>query len=607
MLAKLAWNGMKTRWKDYVVLLAGLVMSIAIFYMFQTLALNRDFTSDNAMIRSMQLVFHVGSFLLAAMTFFYILYTNTFLLSLRQREYGMFLLLGANKAHLKRLMFMENLMIGGIALVIGLTAGIMLAEGTARAVMGQLQASLEGYHSFYIPSLIVTLLFFLLLFLVTAIWNHIKLSKVQVLDLVHADTTSDRIPARPKNTVIMTAAGMITLAAGWLSLLFMEQLREIGIFTAAIFTTAGTYLLFSSMLPVLLKAMKKKQGWQEKGIRAFTMSQLTFRVHHLKKFLATAAMFIALGAGAISGGLAFKNNASVTAEQAGFYDSIVHNANTEENEILEDITFTDTLTYRYKQQNGYHFYLKEDLKSYPPKNQTSANQVKTVKAELPEDRTSLDEVKEEAGGLAPEWRQILRNTIAYDFTKQPLVVSQALYEDIDAEEETVFAGKSDDFMNYLDEWAVLDRIHEQKMETADEVVVRSKYAMFESYETIATGTVFMGFFLGAAFLAMMASCLMFKVLSGAAADIPRYRMLHNIGVSRTLLKRSVAGELFFIFLIPALLGLTHVLIGMNMFSFILLEPYYRIWVSILVFAVLYFLYYVLTVKMYQGMVLPEIR
>ncbi|MFD2706178.1 FtsX-like permease family protein [Salibacterium lacus] len=606
MLVKLAWNGIKTKRKDYIILLTGLVMSIAIFYMFQTLALNQDFTSENAMIRSMQLVFHVGSFLLAVITFFYLLYTNTFLLSLRQREYGMFLLLGAKKSHLKRLMFLENLLIGVVALVIGTAAGTVLSGVTARAVMGQLDVSLEGYHSFYLPSLVVTLLFFLLLFVVTAVWNHIKLSRVQVLELVHAHTTSDRMPARPKQRILMMGAGIISLTGGWLSLIFMEQLRETGIFLAAILTTLGTYLLFSSLLPVLLKAVKEKGTWKEKGIRAFTLSQLTFRVQNLKKFLATAAMLIALGAGAISGGMAFKNNAPVFAERAGFYDAVVHNAGPEEKEILDDITFTDTLQYRYKQTENESFYLKEDLKNQLPQVRISSDEVKTLEKNLPEDRDSLAEVKA-AGGSGSEWKQFLQSSIAYDFTKQPFIVSRALYENINAEEGVVFAGKSDDFMAYHDQFAALDQIKEQKMEAADgeNYYSQSKYGMYESYQTLATGTVFMGFFLGVAFLAMMASCLMFKVLSGAAGDVPRYRMLQNIGVSRDLLKRSVAGELFIIFLIPALLGLAHVLIGMNMFSFILLEPYYRIWVSLLVFVVLYFLYYWLTVKMYQGMVLPE--
>ena len=76
---------------------------------------------------------------------------------------------------------------------------------------------------------------------------------------------------------------------------------------------------------------------------------------------------------------------------------------------------------------------------------------------------------------------------------------------------------------------------------------------------------FMGFFVGIAFLAMMASCLMFKILSGASKDITRYQMLRKIGVRRELLTKSIYKELFLVFLFPAIVGIAHVLVGMNMF------------------------------------------
>ncbi|HDR7677743.1 TPA: ABC transporter permease, partial [Bacillus wiedmannii] len=97
MLFKLSMSGLKSKLKDYIVLLVGLVMSISIFYMFQTLALNEAFLESNSVIKSIGFVFQAGSFLLAIITFFYILYANSFLLSLRQKEFGMYMMLGAKK------------------------------------------------------------------------------------------------------------------------------------------------------------------------------------------------------------------------------------------------------------------------------------------------------------------------------------------------------------------------------------------------------------------------------------------------------------------------------------------------------------------------------
>ncbi len=98
MIFKLSMSGLKSKLKDYIVLLVGLVMSISIFYMFQTLALNKAFVKASTSFRSIEPVFQTGTVLLAIITFFYVLYANSFLMSLRQKEFGMYMMLGAKKA-----------------------------------------------------------------------------------------------------------------------------------------------------------------------------------------------------------------------------------------------------------------------------------------------------------------------------------------------------------------------------------------------------------------------------------------------------------------------------------------------------------------------------
>lgn len=98
---------------------------------------------------------------------------------------------------------------------------------------------------------------------------------------------------------------------------------------------------------------------------------------------------------------------------------------------------------------------------------------------------------------------------------------------------------------------------------------------------------------------MMASCLMFKVLSSASKDCTRYQMLRKIGVRRVLLTQSIYKELFFVFLVPAIVGIVHVLVGMNMFSPLLIDPYFRIWLPLVIFVVIYLIYYFITVQLYK--------
>ncbi len=182
-----------------------------------------------------------------------------------------------------------------------------------------------------------------------------------------------------------------------------------------------------------------------------------------------------------------------------------------------------------------------------------------------------------------------------------------MYDKIQEKENIVLIGKTDDFESYLDKWKKIDELQLVKYKNVKLEDIFSKYQMYNIVNASASGTIFMGFFLGIAFLAMMASCLMFKILSGASKDIVRYEMLRKIGVRHELLTKSIYKELFFVFLFPAIVGIVHVLLGMKILGFILIDPYFRIWLPILIFVVIYSIYYFVTVQLYKGIVLPKER
>ena len=97
MLGKLAFTGIKSRLRDYLVLFTGLIISSAVFYMFETLATNSSFLSSSTNgMDSASFIFQFGSVLLTIISLVYIFYANSFLLSMRQHDYGIFMMLGAN-------------------------------------------------------------------------------------------------------------------------------------------------------------------------------------------------------------------------------------------------------------------------------------------------------------------------------------------------------------------------------------------------------------------------------------------------------------------------------------------------------------------------------
>jgi putative ABC transport system permease protein len=607
MLFKLSMSGMKSKLKDYIVLLVGLVMSISIFYMFQTLALNKAFIEANSVISSIQFVFHAGSVLLAIITFFYILYANSFLLSLRQKEFGMYMMLGAKKHKITLLMFIETIVIGFVSLVLGISLGVGLAQGIGQLLMKQLEFTSGGYHAFYLPSMTVTCLFFLVLFILSAVLNSIKLSRVTVLQLVHSDSQTERTIIKGKKTAIIAVLSILLLGIGYASMVYMEILQQMGIIIALVTITSGTYLLFMSLLPLIIKKMKANKKRTEKGLNAFTFAQLNFRINSLTKILATVAMLVALGAGAISAGMAFKNNVMLMVNGFEKYDVVTHNPTAEEKEILAGIHFEETNEYHYKMDDQFVYYVKEELEKNRPfiqnfQDRSSFGRHKRVSGALPVGAV----LRAENDLTVPEnWVQafsIIQPYYLYPDQKIK-IIDQKMYDDLQGKEGIAFIGISDDFKAYKKEWQKIDELQHDKYDK--EITIYSKYRSYQDFYGVASGTVFMGFFLGIAFLAMMASCLMFKILSGASQDINRYQMLRKIGVRHTLLTKSIYKELFMVFLFPGIIGIVHVLVGMKMFSFILIHPYFRVWLPLSIFVVIYSVYYFITVQLYRGIVLPE--
>ncbi|EOO39617.1 ABC-type antimicrobial peptide transport system permease subunit [Bacillus sp. RC55] len=258
MLFKLSMSGLKSKLQDYIVLLIGLIVSISTFYMFQTLSLNKVFLESNANIGPIVLIFQIGSSLLAIVTFFYIMYANSFLLSLHQKEFGMYMMLGAKKYKVTLLMFLETIILGAASLVIGITSGVGLAEGIGQLLMKQLELTGEGYQALYIPSMVVTCIFFFALFVLSASMNSIKLSRISILQLVHAGAQTERGAVKGKMTVVVALLGLILLGIGYASLLYIPQAKNLGtvptlMALGLIAATVSTYMLFGSLLPVMIK------------------------------------------------------------------------------------------------------------------------------------------------------------------------------------------------------------------------------------------------------------------------------------------------------------------------------------------------------------------
>lgn len=115
--------------------------------------------------------------------------------------------------------------------------------------------------------------------------------------------------------------------------------------------------------------------------------------------------------------------------------------------------------------------------------------------------------------------------------------------------------------------------------------------------------IFIGAFLGLVFLTATGSIIFFKQLSEANDDKYRYKILKNIGVSKKEITLSISKQMLFVFLLPLLIGAVHSLVAITLLSTMLASNLIvPVAVTIGIYTVIYFVYYLLTVSSYSKLV-----
>lgn len=612
MLWKLSLTGIKSRFKDYLILFSGLTFASAIFYMFMSIATNSTFLKGALVIafKTTQFVFVFGIALLAIITFVYIVYANSFLLSMRQKDYGMYMMLGARTGKIGTLIFLETLIVGFLATILGVLIGVGLTQVVSQLLINQLGLQIHKFVGFYLPAFIWTIIFFAALFLLAALWNRHKLVKSNVINLLHEDQKPVKLRYNKVWKFIEAILGIGLLGIGYWAMAKYQVLLTNSI-TIGFFTiTIGSYFVFDSLFTTIINILRNNTKFEYKKLHSFTLGQLKFRLTDYTRILSVVSLLFALALGAITVGLNF-NNMADQALESSYYDVVLYKKTPQVEHDLKKISVKSTKTFNYKliednkAKNPQTIYVSKD--EIAKKNLKYQNFYVNKKGQQAYSTKTINVKELQKGSSA---RTEMMKYQLTQLTPYPgagvKIVSQKQYDQLRSENKTVELLMVN---NFRQNFANIEKLQKAAVTGSlndDNPVLNSTKAMnYRFVSSMASGFEFMGFFLGLAFLAMLASTLMFKVLSGANSDKPRYKMLWKIGTRQSLLKASIAKEIGVLFALPAVLGIIDVLFGLQFFKSLLKNPYDKIWIPFTIFLVLYLIYYLITVKLYEGIVLKD--
>lgn len=281
---KLAARNVKKSSKDYFIYFFTLMLSVCLFYSFNSIS--DQFSSlgleDNlnylAFSSSMLSVF---SILVCVIMGSLVVYANRFLLKRRKKEIGIYATLGMQRKDLNRLLMKEVFRIGVGSLIAGLVLGIFAAQ-ILSLITAKLIGINLGSYSFMISikAIIMSIIFFGILFFFVHLFNVRELKKMSLLDMLNADRKNETVTEGGNFvTGLLAVLSVIFIIGGYALIVILagkDVFKALGI--GGFLMIAGTVLFFTSFLKIAAKLMKKNKRFYFRSLNMFTTSQFSTRL-----------------------------------------------------------------------------------------------------------------------------------------------------------------------------------------------------------------------------------------------------------------------------------------------------------------------------------------
>ena len=273
---KLSVNGIKKNKKLYLPYLITCICMVMMFYLIDYLAVSPQF----AQIKggdTMQMILGFGSGVIAIFSLILLYYTNSFLIRRRQREFGLYHILGMGKIDLVKIMVFENLLISVVTIAGGIVGGILfskLGELLAAKILGS-NAGLSMKIS--VPALVATAMLFLAIFTLIMLRMIVSVYRLKPVELLKSEKTGEK---PPKANWIFAVIGLLLLGvAYYLSLTIKDPLvAMIWFMVAVVLVILATYLLFIAGSVTFCKIMQKKKGYYYKTNHFISLSSMIYRM-----------------------------------------------------------------------------------------------------------------------------------------------------------------------------------------------------------------------------------------------------------------------------------------------------------------------------------------
>lgn len=273
---KLAWEAMRKNRRLYLPYLLTCAGMIMMFYIIHYLAAMPSLETMAGGITVMQML-GFGTWIVALFALLFLFYTNAFLVRRRQKEFGLYNILGMGKGNLSLLILWENGILFLLSMGAGLFGGILLSKLAELGLMGVLGEEITYDFTINPAALWDTLLIFVPIFCLLCLKNLWQVRRMSAVELLRRESAGEK---PPKANYLLGLAGVVLLAgAYYIALSIQSPLVALAWFFIAVgMVVAATYLLFLSGSVTLCRLLQKNKGYYYRKDHFVSVSSMAYRM-----------------------------------------------------------------------------------------------------------------------------------------------------------------------------------------------------------------------------------------------------------------------------------------------------------------------------------------
>ena len=277
IFSRLAKQNIRNNKSTYIPYMITCIFCIAMIYMMEFL---RDCPTLDQAVRQadeVRMIVFTGEIVVEIFCIIFLIYSNSFLMKRRQKEIGLYNILGLERNHIGIVMFLETIITSIGSLAGGIAAGII---GSKLALLLLLKLlHIPSVLGFYISvkGIFTCLFMFGIIFLMILFLNLAKIHLSRPVELLRGNNTGEKEPAAKW---LMALIGFICLGAGYyLAVTTESPIKAITIFLlAVILVMAGTYLLFTAGSIVILKFLRCRKSFYYRTGNFISISGMLYRM-----------------------------------------------------------------------------------------------------------------------------------------------------------------------------------------------------------------------------------------------------------------------------------------------------------------------------------------